>query len=343
MEFNDLFIQACKRQNETGRIPFWFMRQAGRFQSTYRKIKETNTIIDICKKPEVGFEVTMLPVNQFKPDTAIIFSDILIPLEFMGISFEYKKGYGPLIHNPVRTKEDVDKLTSFNVAEKLHFTGDALGLLKNKLTIPCIGFVGAPFTLASYMIEGGPSKSYVELKKMMYNHSDAWHKLMSLLSDLMAEYLIFQSNSGAAVLQIFDSWIGILSREDFLEFVYPHTKNLIHKVKQAVDSPIILFGTNTAHLLDDFANSGADVMGIDWKTDIKFAIEKYADRIALQGNLDPTLLFADKSVIKKRAEYILESAKGQKGFIFNLGHGILPETPEEHVEYLSDLVRNFRA
>jgi len=337
-EFNDRFLKACRRE-ETDRPPVWFMRQAGRYQEKYRAIRKENSLVDICKKPDVCAEVTLLPIQQFGFDAAIVFSDIMIPLEPMGIDFEYKPGVGPVIHNPIENRSDVEKLRGLDLGSDLQFTGESLQILKRELNVPCLGFVGAPFTLASYMLEGGPSKSYAKLKSFMYKQTEAWHLLMKKLADSMADYLIFQVESGAMAVQIFDSWVGILNVEDYREYVLPHMKEMIASIKERTDVPVIHFGTNSSHLLLDMKASGADVIGIDWKTDMAAAWESMNYEVAVQGNLDPTLLFADWDLIEKRAKTLFESMPKKPGFIFNLGHGILPKTPEENVKRLVDLVK----
>lgn len=338
--FNDNFLRAC-RQEQVDHTPVWFMRQAGRYQEAYRNIKKKYSIVDICKIPEVCAEVTFLPVNQFTLDAAIVFSDIMIPLEPMGVNFEYKPGVGPVIHNPIASKADIDRLKTIDPAKDLKYTGDALGILKKGLNIPCLGFVGAPFTLASYMIEGGPSKNYAKLKALMYNQSENWHLLMDKLAVSMAEYLLFQEESGASALQIFDSWVGILSVQDYREYVLPHMEKMMGLLKAKTNVPIILFGTNTSHLLQDFRKTGPDVIGIDWKTDVSSAWSDLDYSVAVQGNLDPTLLFGEWSLIEERAKVILDSIGNRNGHIFNLGHGILPGTPEENVRQLADYVRAY--
>jgi len=340
--FNDTFLRACRKE-DVSHTPVWFMRQAGRYQADYRELKKKYSIIDICKIPEVCAEVTFSPVNQFALDAAIVFSDIMIPLEPMGISFEYKPGVGPVIHNPIASKADVDRLKTIDPDSDLKYTGDALGILKKGLNIPCLGFVGAPFTLASYMIEGGPSKSYAKLKAFMYNQTANWHLLMDKLTVAMTDYLLYQQESGASALQIFDSWVGILSVQDYREYVYPHMEKMMQTLKSKTDVPIILFGTNTSHLLQDFRKTGPDVIGIDWKTDINAAWADLDHSVAVQGNLDPTLLFGEWSLIEQRTKAILDSVGGRNGHIFNLGHGILPGTPEENVRRLADYVRAYSA
>ena len=336
--FNDRFLKACRRQ-ETDRPPVWFMRQAGRYQEEYRAIRKRHSLVEICKIPEVCAEVTLLPIEQFGFDAAIVFSDIMIPLEPMGIDFEYKPGVGPIIHNPIQSKADVEKLKDLDLGKDLQYTGESLGILKRELNVPCLGFVGAPFTLASYMLEGGPSKSYIQLKSFMYTQTEAWHMLMDKLANSMANYLLFQVESGAMAVQIFDSWVGILNVEDYREYVRPHMEKMIANIKAKTEVPVVHFGTNSQHLLQDMKACGSDVVGIDWKTDMAAAWESMNYEVAVQGNLDPTLLFADWELIEKRAKALLDSIPNKPGFIFNLGHGILPKTPEENVRRLVNLVR----
>lgn len=339
--FNDSFIKACK-QEATDRIPVWFLRQAGRYQKEYMAIKEKYTLVEICKNPEVTAEVTMLPVNQFDVDTAIIFSDILIPLEPMGIDFDYVKGYGPKIYNPIRTVADVEKLKPIIPEKDLWYTGEAHKILASQLNIPCVGFVGAPFTLASYMIEGGPSKNYAFMKAFMYNETVTWHKLMDKLAVEMANYCNYQVDCGAQVLQVFDSWVGALSREDYTEYVFPHMKKMMSIIRQHTNAPIINFGVGCYHFLDLQKETGTDVLGIDWKQDIFDTWQnKLNYEVAVQGNLDPTLLFADWSLVEKRARAILDRVD-RPGFIFNLGHGILPGTPVDNVKRLAELVHSYK-
>ncbi len=338
--FNDTFLKACRKEPTT-HTPVWFMRQAGRYQESYRNIRKQYSIKDICQIPEVSAQVTLLPIEEFELDTAIIFSDIMIPLEPMGIKFDYQPGVGPVLDNPIESLADVQALKPIDPATHLAYTGASLKILKKELNVPCIGFCGAPFTLASYMIEGGPSKNYIKLKSFMYNHEEAWHQLMNKLAEDMGTYLNFQLDSGASVVQIFDSWIGILSEADFRCFVMPHTEKVINTVKAVhPDAPVILFGTNTGHLLEAFNETKADVLGVDWKTPMAEAAKIVTDK-ALQGNLDPVMLFTDWNNIENEAKNILDSMKGRDGYIFNLGHGILPGTPHDHVGKLASFVRDY--
>lgn len=336
--FNDRFLKACRKE-QVDRPPVWFMRQAGRYQEKYRAIRQKHSLVDICKIPEVCAEVTLLPIQQFGFDAAIIFSDIMIPLEPMGIDFEYKPGVGPVIHNPIKEKRDVENLKELDFSKDLLYTGEGMKILRSELNVPCLGFVGAPFTLASYMLEGGPSKNYIKMKSFMYQQTELWHQLMKKLATNMAEYLLFQVESGAMAVQIFDSWVGSLSLVDYRTFVLPHMKEMVTHIKSKTDVPVIMFGTNSSHLLADMKSTGADVIGIDWKTDLASAWEEMNHEVAVQGNLDPTLLFADWKLIEERAKTLLNSVKNRPGYIFNLGHGILPGTPEANVGKLVDLVQ----
>jgi len=337
--FNDTLIKASKQQ-PAEHIPVWFMRQAGRYQKEYRVIREKYDIISICKTPKICAEVTLLPVQQFEVDAAIIFSDIMIPLEPMGINFSYKSDIGPQVHNPIQDIKDVEALKDIIPEKSLNFTGEALQLLKEQLIIPCIGFVGAPFTLASYMIEGGASKHHIKLKTFMYTQPEGWHLLMDKLAKAMAKYLNYQIDNGASVVQIFDSWVGCLSYEDYKVFVLPHMKQMLHQIKSHSSTPVILFGVGTAHLLELMKEADSDVIGLDWRVDIKEEWKKLNYEVAVQGNLDPALLFAPWELIEKKARQILDQVD-RDGFIFNLGHGILPHTPVDNVKRLAELVHSY--
>ena len=338
--YNDRFIKACFSE-DTDQIPVWFMRQAGRYQKAYREIRTKYSIKDICKIPEICHKVTHLPVDQFSLDAAILFSDIMIPLEPMGVAFDYKPGVGPVLEKPIRDLNQVQELLDVDVETSLNYTGKTLNMLKESLSIPCIGFVGAPFTLASYMIEGGPSKNYRFLKAFMYTQTDAWQLLMNKLSNLLIDYCEYQIKSGASAIQIFDSWVGSLSLEDYDFFVMPYMKKIIQKLKSNYDVPIIVFGVQTQHLMSSLKKTESDVVGVDWRSDIHDVWKNDLNyECAVQGNLDPCLLFADWSIIEKKAQSILEKVD-RPGFIFNLGHGILPGTPEDNVKRLAAFVQEF--
>jgi uroporphyrinogen decarboxylase len=336
------FLRACRRQTVDA-TPIWLMRQAGRYMIEYRTLREKYTILEIIKTPELAVEVTMQPINAFDLDAAIIFADILPPLEGMGLNLEFVKGEGPLIHNPVRTPADVDALRTPAPEEALWFTLEAIRLARQELDqrgIPLIGFSGAPFTVASYAIEGGSSRNYVHAKGMMMSDPETWHKLMGKLATVVGEYLRAQAQAGAQVLQVFDSWIGALSPDDYREHVLPYSRRAIEIASEA-GVPIIHFGTETAGILELIKETGGDVIGVDWRIDLDVARQRLGDDVAIQGNLDPIALFAPWPELKKRAQRVLDQAGGRPGHIFNLGHGILPQTPVDNVKRLVDFVHEY--
>jgi uroporphyrinogen decarboxylase len=336
------FLNACGRQ-PVDATPIWLMRQAGRYMIEYRTLREKYTILEIIKTPDLACEVTMQPINAFDLDAAIIFADILPPLEGMGLNLEFIRGEGPVIHNPLRSRADVEALRTPSPEEALHFTLDAIKLARKELDplgIPLIGFSGAPFTMASYAIEGGSSRNYVLAKGMMYNDPDAWHMLMDKLATVVGEYLRAQAQAGAQVLQLFDSWVGSLSPTDYREFVLPYSRRAI-EMAQETGVPIIHFGTDTAGILHLIKETGGDVIGVDWRIDLDVAWQGLGDDVAVQGNLDPVTLFAPWPELQKRAQIVLDQVGGRPGHIFNLGHGILPQTPVDNVKRLVDFVHEY--
>jgi len=339
---DSLFIRAVKAQ-PTECTPVWFMRQAGRYMAEYRAIRKQYSLIEICKKPEVAAQVTIEAAEILKVDAAIIFADLLLPLEVMGLPFHFAAGEGPKIEKPVRTAEDVASLRTDRAAD-LGYVSEAVKLVckhfGNKL--PVIGFCGAPFTLASYMIEGGGSRNYLFTKKMMYSASAAWNELMKKLVAVTAEYSTEQVRAGADTIQIFDSWVGCLSVEDYRRYVLPHVTDLVRRL-QKTGVPVIYFGTDSSTLLPSMQETGAEVIGLDWRIPLDTGWKSLGFKGAVQGNLDPVLLFADWKELKSRAENILKQAAGRPGHIFNLGHGILPETPVENVKALCDYIRDHSA
>ncbi len=317
------------------------MRQAGRYMAEYREIRKKHDILTVCKTPELSAEVTLQPVKSFDIDAAIIFADILLPLEPMGLHLEFTAGEGPVIHNPVRDRSAVDALKEVD-GDSLRYVGDAIRLAQKGLQaqpspIPLIGFAGAPFTLASYMIEGGSSRNYIHTKGMMYADPSAWHALMKKLSHVIAEYLRSQIYAGAQVVQLFDSWVGCLNPDDYREYVLPHVQNIISSLRSET-VPIIHFGTGTATLLELQKEAGGDVIGVDWRTPIDDAWQRLGSDVAVQGNLDPVVLFAPIPEIQRRVSDIMRRAANRPGHIFNLGHGILPQTPVEHVQAVARMV-----
>ena len=340
--YHSPFLRACRRE-PVPYTPVWLMRQAGRYQKSYRDLRSRVSFLELCKTPELATKVTVEAVEQTGVDAAIIFSDILPILEPMGAELEYVGGSKPQIHNPIRTTADIENLRELPTVEPLNYVFEALKMTRRALptNIPLIGFCGAPFTLASYLIEGGGSKNYVLTKKLMYTDAGAWHELLAKLSRALVKYLNAQIEAGANVVQIFDSWVGCLTPDDYREFVLPHTRSVIKGVEKGV--PVIHFGTGTATLLELIREAGGDVIGVDWHSNLDEAWAKIGFDKAVQGNLDPVQLFAPKEFLLKQAGRILDLAGNRNGHIFNLGHGILPETPMENVVALVDYVHETSA
>jgi uroporphyrinogen decarboxylase len=321
----------------------WFMRQAGRYMAEYRAVRQHHSLIEICKKPELAAEVTITAAERLGVDAAIIFADLLLPLEVMGLDFHFASGEGPVIERPLREAAHIKRLRCDRAAE-LGYVAEAIRRTVRHFgdSLPIIGFCGAPFTLASYMIEGGGSRHYIHTKKLMFRSPAAWDELMRKLVDVLAEYAAEQARAGADALQIFDSWVGCLSVEDYRNSVQPYVAELITKLRRT-GVPIIYFGTETSALLPSLKQTGADVIGVDWRVPIDVAWESIGWQGAVQGNLDPVLLLADQKALRARAHDVLRRAGGRPGHIFNLGHGILPETPVENVIALVQFVREYSA
>lgn len=339
---NSRFLKACRRESVDA-TPLWLMRQAGRYMVEYRELRKSYGILDIIKTPELAREVTMQPINAFDLDSAIIFADILPPLEAMGLNLEFVKGEGPVLHNPIRTAADVEALNVIEPREALWFTPDAIKLTREALDplgIPIIGFSGAPFTLAAYAVEGGGSKNHDKVKALMMGEPETWDKLMSKLAEVVGQYLLAQAEAGAQTLQLFDSWVGQLAPGDYRERVMPYSKRAI-EIASAAGVPIIHFGTNTNGMLEDIRDAGGDVIGVDWRIDIDEGAARLGDSVAVQGNLDPVALFAPWDELEARAKDILDRMKGRNGHIFNLGHGILPNTPVDNVKRLCEFVHEY--
>jgi len=336
------FVKACEAQ-PVDRTPVWFMRQAGRYMAEYRAVRKQYSLIEICKRPEVAAEVTITAAEILGVDAAIIFADLLLPLEVMGLPFHFSAGEGPVIEKPVRTPEDVAHLRTDRAAD-LGYVSEAVRLVCRHFgsSLPVIGFCGAPFTLASYMIEGGGSRNYIHTKKMMYSSPALWDQLLSKLVEVTSAYAAEQVSAGADVIQIFDSWVGCLSVEDYRRSVLPHTTKLV-KALQKTGAPVIYFGTDSATLLPSMQETGAEVIGLDWRIPLDEGWRSLGNKGAVQGNLDPVLLFADWPELKSRAVDILQRAGDRAGHIFNLGHGILPETPVENVKALARFVQEHSA
>jgi uroporphyrinogen decarboxylase len=319
------------------------MRQAGRYMEEYRKLRAQYGFLDLCKKPDLATEITVTPVQRLGVDAAILFADILLILEPMGVGLEYSKGDGPVIHRPVRSGKDIDGLKEFDVEGELAFVYEGVRKickeLKNK--VPLIGFAGAPFTLASYLIEGSGSRNYIHTKRLFYGAPEAWKRLMERLAKVIGDYLNCQISAGAEVVQIFDSWAGCLTPSDYQQFVQPYTKAVIDAVLPG--TPVIHFSTGTAGILKHVRAAGGDVIGLDWRVNLDEGWAAVGHDVAVQGNLDPVALFAQPKEIKSRVADILRRAAGRPGHIFNLGHGVLPETPVEHVAAMVDAVHELSA
>ncbi|MEO8434395.1 MAG: uroporphyrinogen decarboxylase [Pyrinomonadaceae bacterium] len=331
------FLRACRRE-PVPFTPVWLMRQAGRYMREYREVRQRVSFLDLCKRPELAAEVTVTAAERLGVDAAIIFADILLIIEPMGLKLEFAQGDGPAIANPVRSAVDVERLREVEDVAALSFVFEAIRLTRRALRpdVPLIGFSGAPFTLASYMIEGGGSKNYVHTKSLMHNDAGAWHAMMSLISRALVKYLNAQISAGAQAVQLFDSWVGCLSPDDYREFVLPHTRSVIQNIVPG--TPVIHFGTGTAALLELMREAGGDVIGVDWRVRLDEAWRRIGHDAAIMGNLDPVALFARTDRIRAEAKRILDYAAGRPGHIFNLGHGILPETPVENVIALVDAV-----
>lgn len=335
-------MRACLRQ-PVDRTPVWLLRQAGRYMAEYQAVRKHHSLLEICRQPALAAEVTITAAEKLGVDAAIIFADLLLPFTSMGLDFEFQAGEGPVIHSPVRTPEDVARLRTDRASE-LSYVGEAIERVaahfKDRLGI--IGFCGAPFTLASYMIEGGGSRNYINTKMLMYRQPDVWRSLLEKLAMVLREFARQQVEAGADVIQIFDSWVGALSVEDYREFVLPVTKSVVRDV-QALGVPVIYFGVDTASLLPAMRETGADVLGLDWRTPLDKAWRELDYTCGVQGNLDPITLFAGQELIRKRVYGILDQAAGRPGHIFNLGHGIVPNTPVENVQSVVKFVREYNA
>ena len=313
------------------------MRQAGRYLAEYREIRKSHGLLEICRTPELAVEVTLQPVRKFEFDAAILFSDLLVPLEPLGIPFSFAQGEGPRIESPIRSRSDVVRLRKVEPRESLAFTLEAIGILRRELEVPLIGFAGAPFTLASYAIEGGPSKSFEKTKALMYEDPETWHLLLSTLASVVRDYLTAQVEAGVAAVQLFDSWVGALCPEDYRKLVLPHTRAILEPLAK-LGVPRIHFGTGTAGILREMREAGGDVIGLDWRIDLDRGWDEVGHGVAIQGNLDPLALFAPEDVLLDRVDLVLRQAAGRPGHVFNLGHGILPGTPVENVELLVEHV-----
>lgn len=336
--FNDTILKACRKE-EVPHIPVWYMRQAGRYQPEYREIRKKYSFFEVNENPEVCAEVTRLPVEQLGVDAAILFADIMTPLRPIGIDVDIESGKGPIISNPIRTLEDVKKMGDLHVGTHLPYIVDTIQLLREQLSVPLIGFGGAPFTLASYLIEGGPSKDYHKTKGFMYANSSVWSALMDKLGDMTITYLTSQIEAGAQIVQVFDSWVGALSADDYEHYIAPTMHRIFTEVRKT-GVPTIYFGSGSSHLLDQWNQLPVDVLSIDWRITIDQVRAKGIDK-TIQGNLDPSLLLAPFDLLKERAIQIIDQGKKQPGYIFNLGHGIFPEADVATLKNLTEFVHSY--
>ena len=335
MTMNETFLKACRGES-TDYTPIWMMRQAGRYLPEYQKIRGNVTFLELCKSPELCVEVTLQPVDIFDMDAAILFSDILIPMEAMGLALEFHEGRGPVFPNVVRDQNSLDKLIVPDAEETMGFVMETIRLLRKELKVPLIGFAGAPFTCATYLIEGGSSKVFWETKKMMFTAPELFHGLMEKITQCTIGYLLAQARAGAQALQLFDSWAGILAPCDFQAYALPYVERIIKELQQT-ELPIIYFAYNGATLLEYSARSGADVIGLDWRINIGDAIKRVGNK-AVQGNIDPFALLLPKEQLRQRIKNLLEDARDANGHIFNLGHGIHQFTPPDQAKIAVDAV-----
>jgi uroporphyrinogen decarboxylase len=334
---NERFLKACRRE-AVDRSPIWVMRQAGRYLPEYRELRKKCTMMEAVTTPEIAAEVTLLPLRRFPFDAAILFSDLTVPFTPMGAAFDLKEGVGPVVHHPVRSASDLAGLRRLEPSEDLPYVLETIKILKGELKVPLIGFTGAPFTLASYMIEGGPSKDLKLTRRMMYSEPALWHSLMELLADSVAAYLAAQMEAGADAVQLFDSWVGVLSEAAYREFLLPHMRVIFAKLSH-YGKPVIHFGTGNPTLLPVLAEAGGTVLGVDWRISLTDAFASVGRRdLAYQGNLDPALLLAGGTAMESAAKDILEEGRRLPGHIFNLGHGIFPDTPLANMEALMNIV-----
>jgi len=332
------FLKACRREPSDA-TPVWFMRQAGRYLPEYRALRQRHSILELCHDPDLATQVTLQPVERLGVDAAILFADILLPFEPLGLGLAFAAGEGPQIARPIRSAAQVAALPPVDPARDLGYVLEAVRLVCRALRpeVPLIGFAGAPFTLASYAIEGGATRSFAVTKRFMYTEPRAWHALLERLADLVGRYLAAQAAAGAHALQLFDSWVGCLAPEDYRAYVQPHSRRAL-ELAAGGGVPVIHFGTETGGFLEDFAAAGGDVIGVDWRIPLDVAWERLAPRQAIQGNLDPATLLASRATLEARVRDILTRAGGRPGHIFNLGHGVLPETPVEALQAVVDLV-----
>jgi uroporphyrinogen decarboxylase len=340
MTYNDLFLRACRKE-KTERAPVWYMRQAGRYDPDYRKIKEKYSLLEICAQPELAAEVTMMPVRKLGVDAAILYSDIMNPVASIGVDFDIVKNIGPVIHNPIRTRADVEALRPIDVEGDLPHILETIRILERELKVPLITFAGSPFTIASYLIEGRPSKNYIHTKTMMYSEPDVWHALMNKLGDMVIAYVRAQFANGAKAVQLFDSWVGALSPRDFVTYVLPVVERIFDELSDIPQPKIYFPGVASGELLPLLGGVKADVIGLDWRVPIREGRQRLDKRFGVQGNLDPFVLTAPMDIVKAQAAAILDEGMKEPGYIFNLGHGLFPEASLEKLKELTEFVHQY--
>lgn len=337
---NDLILRAARKQR-VERVPVWIMRQAGRYLPEYRKVRAKVSFLELCKSPELAAEVTIQPVDLIGVDAAIIFSDILVVPEAMGMTLTIDEGKGPIIHNPITDLNSINKLKKFDPEVELKFVLDAIRLTKKELNnrVPLIGFSGAPWTLLTYMVEGKTSKNFSKVKSFIFNNRDLAHHILNLITDCVVDYLIAQIKSGVNLIQVFDSWAGVLAPHHFEEFSFYYLSRIVEEIKPKFDVPIIIFAKGANHSIEKIAYSGCDVVGLDWTIDIKKAKEKIGNLVTIQGNLDPSALYGSEEFISTEADRILKTFSDNIGLIFNLGHGIYPDIDPEKLKFLVNYIK----
>ncbi|MFD0694128.1 uroporphyrinogen decarboxylase [Paenibacillus sp. GCM10027628] len=340
MSYNDNFIKACRKE-KVDTLPVWYMRQAGRYDPDYRKIKEKYSLLEICQQPELAAEVTMMPIQKLGVDAAILYSDIMNPVASLGVDFDIVKNIGPVIHTPIRTAQDVERLRPIDVEKDLSHIIQTIKILHKELEVPLISFAGAPFTIASYLIEGKPSKSYIRTKQMMYSEPKVWYALMDKLGDMVITYLRSHIAAGAKAVQVFDSWVGALSPADFQLYVLPTMTRIFKELSDLKEPKIYFPGVSSGELLPYLTHLQADVIGLDWRIPINEGRRRVGERFAVQGNLDPYVLTAPMSIIEKQAKEIIDEGIERPGYIFNLGHGLFPEASLEKLKELTTFIHTY--
>ncbi|RXZ82235.1 uroporphyrinogen decarboxylase [Paenibacillaceae bacterium] len=344
MSYNDCFIRACRKES-VDHVPVWYMRQAGRYDPEYRKIKEKYSLLEICKQPELAAEVTLMPVRKLGVDAAILYSDIMNPVASLGIDFDIVQNVGPVIHNPIRSAADIARLKPIDVEGDLSHILETIRILDRELadSVPLITFAGAPFTIASYLIEGRPSRNYLRTKEMMYSEPALWHQLMDKLGDMVITYLRAHMQAGGKALQLFDSWVGALAPEDFRTYVLPTIERIFDELSDLPQPKIYFPGVGSGELLPELASLKTDVIGLDWRVSIAEGRRRVGDKFAVQGNLDPLVLTGPMDVIQEKARGIIDSGLEKPGFVFNLGHGLFPEASLDKLRELTAFIHDYSA